>query len=116
MKLKLETHEGIVPGPVTEDVITVTVTQLTEVGEAYVILDGDINDETYVQAAGTVGEGFLVERRDGCAGEHYRGDRRVTADELVAMLIGYLRGTTDWSQVVSWHHVRVDFAAANANA
>ena len=112
--MKLETHEGMVPGPVTADLLTRTVAQLAEVGKAYIILD--VDDETYVQAAGTVGEDFIVERRDGCAGEHYRGDRRVTADELVTMLFGCLHGTTDWSHVVSWHHVRVDFGAANANA
>jgi hypothetical protein len=114
--MKLETHEGLIAGPVTADVIARTVAQLTEVGKAYVILDDDVDAETYVQAAGTVGEDFIVERRDGCAGEHYRGDRRVTADELAAMLVGCLHGTTDWSHVISWHHVRVDFGAANANA
>ena len=113
--MKLETHEGVIAGPVTGDVITQTVAQLTEVGEAYVILNDDVDAETYIQAAGTVGEDFIVERRDGCAGEHYRGDRRVTADELITMLVGCLDGATDWSHVISWHHVRVDFAAANAN-
>lgn len=114
--MKLETHEGPVIVPLTADVIARAVAGLTEVGKAYVILNDGVDDETYVQAAGTVNEAFIVERRDGCAGEHYRGDRRVTADELVTMLVGYLHGTTDWSHVISWHHVRVDFAAANANA
>ena len=114
--MKLETHEGRIADPLTADVIARVVAGLTEVGEAYVILNDDVDAETYVQAAGTVGEDFIVERRDGCAGEHYRGDRRVTADELITMLVGCLDGATDWSHVISWHHVRVDFAAANANA
>ena len=114
--MKLETHEGPVVDPLTTDVIARVVAGLTEVGKAYVILNDDRDAETYVQAAGTVGEDFSVERRDGCAGEHYRGDRRVSADELVTMLAGCLRGATDWSHVVSWHQVRVDFGAANANA
>jgi len=114
--MKLETHEGTITGPVTADVIARTVAQLTAVGKAYIILDDDVDAETYVQAAGTVGEDFIVERRDGCAGEHYRGDRRVTADELVTMLVGCLRGATDWSHGITWHHVRVDFGAANGNA
>ena len=114
--MKLETHEGRITEPLTADVIARVIAGLTEVGKAYVILNDGVDDETYLQAAGTVGEEFIVERRDGCAGEHYRGDRRVTTDELVAMLVGYLQGTTDWSHVISWHHVRVDFAAANANA
>ena len=113
--MKLETHEGPVVDPLTADVIARVVAGLTEVGEAYVILNDDRDAETYVQAAGTVSEDFIVERRDGCAGEHYRGDRRVTANELIAMLVGCLQGATDWSHVVSWHRRRVDFGAANAS-
>ena len=113
--MKLETHENVIAEPLTAVVIARVVAGLTKVGEAYVILS-ESNDETYVQAAGTVGEDFIVERRDGCAGEHYRGDRRVTADELVTMLAGCLRGTTDWSHVVSWHRVEVAFGATHARA
>lgn len=114
--MRLETHEGIVAGPVTAEVIARVIVGLTEVGEAYVILNDDRDQETYVQAAGTVGENFIIERRDGCAGEHYRGDRRLTADELVTLLVGCLIGTTDWSHVVSWHRVCVDFGTTNARA
>jgi len=81
--MKLETHEGRIADPLTADVLAHVVAGLTEVGKAYVILNDDRDDETYLQAAGTVGEDFIIERRDGCAGEHYRGDRRVTADELM---------------------------------
>jgi hypothetical protein len=43
--MKLETHEGMIAGPVTADVIARTVAQLTEVGKAYVILnDGQEQD------------------------------------------------------------------------
>ena len=114
--MKLETHEGPISEPLTADVIARVVASLTEVGKAYVILNDARDQETYVQGAGTVGEDFLVERRDGCAGEHYRGDRRLSVDELITMLVGCLGGATDWSHVISWHHVRVDFGAANANA
>lgn len=114
--MKLETHEGVFADPATIEDVARAVAGLTAVGEAYIILADPSADETYLQAAGTIGEDFIVERRDGCAGEHYRGDRRVSADELIAMLVGYLNGTTDWSHVVAWHRVRVDYGAANANA
>ena len=115
--MKLETHEGLVADPVTVEDIAAVVATLTSATKAYVILDDvSVGDETYLQAAGSIDTLFIVERRDGCAAEHYRGDRRVTADELVAMLTGYLRGATDWSHVLTWHHVSVDFGAANANA
>jgi hypothetical protein len=114
--MKLETHEGTCADPTTARDIALAVARLTEAGKAYVILNDGVDQETYVQAAGTVGEDFIVERRDGCAGEHYRGDRRVTAEELVTMLVGCLQGATNWSHVISWHHVRVDFGAAIANA
>ncbi len=114
--MRLETNEGLFADPAVIEDVTRVVAGLTAVGKAYVILSDKPDDETYVQAAGTAVEDFIVERRDGCAGEHYRGDRRLTADELVGMLAGYLRGAPDWSHVVTWHRVRVDFAAANANA
>jgi hypothetical protein len=104
--MRLETHDGIVADPATAADLGQTVASLTEIGEAYVILS-DVG-ETYVQAAGTVGEDFIVERRDGCAGEHYRGDRRVTAAELVVMLVGYLLGSSDWRHSIAWHQVCVD--------
>lgn len=114
--MKLATHEGRIADLITVESIARVVAGLTAVGEAYVILNDDRDAETYVQAAGTVGEDFIVERRDGCAGDHYRGDRRVTAAELIAMLDGCQRGTTDWSHVVSWHHVRFAFGDVNASA
>ena len=51
-----------------------------------------VRSRRWAGAGGTAAEGFILERRDGCAGEHYRGDRRVTADELERVLVGYLRG------------------------
>lgn len=117
--MRLETYDGVlgvVVDSVTVEDIQRAVAGLTTVGESYVILSERLDDEWYVQAAGTVAEDFIVERRDGCAGEHYRGDRRLTADELTAMLVGYLHGTLDWSFAISWHQVRVDFGASHAQA
>ena len=116
--MRIETHKGLFSDPTTIEDVTRAVAILTEVGEAYVIMSATPDDETYVQAAGTVAEDFIVERRDGCAGEHYRGDRRVSVVELVTMLVGYLQGATDWSHAVSWHRRRVDIdlAASNASA
>jgi hypothetical protein len=57
---------------------------------------------------------FIVERRDGRAGEHYRADRRMTASELIALLDSYLRGDEDFRQSTWWHRVRVDFGATKA--
>jgi hypothetical protein len=105
--MRLETHEGTFLDPVTVDLIARVVAGLTEVGEAFVILN-DVDPETYVQAAGTVGEEFLVEYRDGRAGDHYRGDRRLSADDLVALLAAYLRRAPDWRASIAWHRVRVD--------
>jgi hypothetical protein len=114
--MRLETHEGLIADPATTEDISWVVTGLTAVGEAYVILSDTADDEWYVQGAGTVREGFILERRDGCAGEHYRGDRRVSADELVGIFVSYVRGVTGWSHCLTWHRVCVDFGAENARA
>jgi hypothetical protein len=115
--MRLETHEGLFADPATIEDVSRAVAGLTAIGEAFIIVSTTADSEEYVQAAGTVDENFIVERRDGSgAGEHYRADRRLTADELIAMLVGYLRDAPNWSHSVSWHHVRVDFGAANGNA
>jgi curved DNA-binding protein CbpA len=102
--------------PVTPGDVTRAVRGFMAVGEAYVILSDSSDDEWYVQGAGTVSEGFIIERRDGCAGEHYRGDHRVSADELVGILVSCVRGAASWSHALTWHRVRVDFGAVNARA
>lgn len=113
----IDTDTDVHPEPVTADDVVRAVAGLTVVGKAFIILtDGGPGAETYVQAAGTAAEDFIVEYRDGRPGEHYRGDRRVSADELVALLLGYLRRAPDWKDVITWHRVRVDFGALNDNA
>jgi hypothetical protein len=114
--MRLETHEGLFADPTTPDDVTRAVSGLTTVGEAYVILSATSDDETYVQGAGTVRDGFIIERRDGCAGEHYRGDHRVSAEELVGIFVSYVRGVTGWSHCLTWHRVCVGFGAENARA
>lgn len=115
MTVRIDTHEGLFVDPAGPDDVARAVRSLTAVGEAFIIMSPSPESETYVQAAGTPDEAFIIERRDGCAGEHYRGDRRVTADELIRLLIGYLAGTADWSRLLSWHRVRVGAGPANDN-
>jgi hypothetical protein len=91
-----------------EDNIAMVVKAIIDAGNGYVILSEA--DETYVQATtkGPVDDGFIVERRDGCAGEHYATDRRANSVELVCMLVGYLRGDPSWSHAISWHRMVAD--------
>lgn len=113
--MRLDTHEGTMADPATPQDIARGVSGLTEVGRAFVVLsNGRETDETYVQAAGTIDEGFIIERRDGGAGDHYRGDRRVSVHELGALLTGYLRDAPAWDHGLTWHRVRVDQSAPAA--
>lgn len=114
--MRLETHEGLAADPATTEDVPRVVLGLTDGKQAYVILSDTPDSEWYVQAAGSLDEGFIVERRDGSVGEHYRGDRRVSTNELVGMLVGYLRGTAGWSHDITWHHVSVAFGAEQARA
>jgi hypothetical protein len=92
----------------SEKNIALVVGAIVDAGDGYVILRED--DETYVQATtkGPVADGLIVERRDGCAGEHYRTDRRLTTDELSTLLVNYLRGASNWSHAISWHQMVAD--------
>jgi hypothetical protein len=107
--MKLETHEGTIANPATLSDVALAVGSLTEVGEAFVILnDDEAGPTTYVQAAGTVGEDFIVEYRDGGAGDHWRADQRVSAGKLISLLECYLRRAADWNTWVTWHRVCVE--------
>lgn len=110
--MKLENQVRIIADPASAEDIGPAVAGLTDVSTAYIILTSD--SETYVQAAGTLDDGFLVERRDGCAGEHYRVDRRVTGDELAHMLRGYLQGARAWDFDLTWHRIVVGSRAPRA--
>lgn len=102
------------------------VMSLTEQGESFVILSDHAHGahctldcaerpQRYLQAAGTCGEGFLVEYRDGGSGDHFRADdERIAPRELAALLTAYLqadgRGAHDqdgggWRDLVRWHRV-----------
>lgn len=111
--MRLETHEGLFADPATPEDISRGVAGLHAIGEAFIILNDD-GVETYLQAAGTVGENFLVEYRDGRAGDHYRADRRATAAELRAVLVLYLERDPRWREVTAWHRVRVDKPSPSA--
>ena len=104
--MRLDTHENVIRDVAELDVARI-VSSLTASGAAYLVLSDYADQETYLQAAGTIQEGFIVERRDGCAGEHYRGDRRIFAAERTTMLVNYLRGEVSWSFVLSWHRILV---------
>src|SRR5512135_1798792 len=112
--MRLDTHEGTFADPASVEDIARAVAGLTDADEAFIVLiSGHEDDETYVQAAGAVAENFLVERREGRAGDHYRGDRRVSAGALVDLFVAYLRRSPDWSRAIEWHRVRVDGAHIN---
>ena len=112
--MRLENHDGLIADPAELYDVAPAVAALTAVGEAFIVLDDDRAAETYVQAAGTVVEQFLVEYRDGCAGEHWRCDERVSAGVLTTLFVAYLCRDPDWRSGLAWHRVRVDQAAPSA--
>ena len=106
--MKLETHAGVYADPATIEDIERAVMGLVTSDAFIVLVAGHDDDETYVQAAGNISENFIVERREGRAGDHYRGDRRITANELITLFAGYLSWRSDWRASIEWHRVRVD--------
>jgi hypothetical protein len=112
--VKLDTHEGVFADPAAVEDIARAVAGLTEVGAAFIVLNDDRDDMTFIQAAGTVDEDFLVEYRDGGAGDHFRGDRRAKTTELVVLLTLYMSRDPSWRDATTWHRVRVDQPAPSA--
>lgn len=110
--MRLDTHRGAVSASATEYDVRAAVASLVDDGAFIVLIDDDTTAGTtagwYAQAAGTVAEGFVLERRDGDAASHRRADRRVSAAELAAALVAYLRGDVARDGDVGWYRVRVD--------
>lgn len=112
--MKIETHDGTIAEDATEADVIRVVAGLDDPERDFVVLSDD--DHVYVQAAGPFGGEFVVEYRDGHAGEHYRGDRRMERAELVEMMMTYLRQDPTWKTAIEWHHKQVGPpVAANMN-
>ncbi len=107
--MKLETHEGELDAPLTTESFGAVVACLTDPQEAFVVLVDA--PELYLQAAGTVSSGFIVEYRDGGPGDHYRADGLVSAVDLVVLFLAYWRREREWKSLIGWHRVRVDLEA-----
>ena len=94
----------------TEDDIQIVIAAIVSASDGYMILsDPALGDETYLQATTSpqFGGMFIVERRDGCAGEHYRGERRIDATELFCMLVDYMHGDTKAINSIAWTRVNI---------
>jgi len=109
----LETHNGTVMCGDDREDVELVVLGLTEVDEAFVVYNRCESPERhYLQAAGTVDEGFIAEYREGHAGAHYRCDRRISADHLTALLLAYHH--EEPLDMVIWDRVAVGERAAQA--
>jgi hypothetical protein len=105
--MRIDTHEGTIADPANGADIARAIASLTDPAKAFVVVSETSPGETYLQAAGTLDEGFIVEYRDGSAGEHYRADARVGPIVLAQLLLAYLRGQ-NWREAIAWHRVIID--------
>jgi hypothetical protein len=113
--MRLVTDEGIFADPALETHMAKVVASLTRPGPGgsfLGLIDGADEDEMYLQAAGAAlddGYNFIVEYRAGDPRRHFRAARKVTATELVTMLVGYLhRREGDWGKSVIWERVDLE--------
>jgi hypothetical protein len=104
--MRIETHEGLVSDAADTQAIARAVSSLTDPAKAFVVLSDPRSG--YIQAAGCLDEGFIVEYRDGRAGDHFRGDARIGPIALANMLNVYLRREPSWRSEIAWHRVIVD--------
>jgi hypothetical protein len=106
--MRIDTHQGTIADPANDADVARAIASLTDPAKAFIVMSEAIYNETYLQAAGTLDEGFIVEYRDGSAGEHYRADVRVGPIALGQLLRAYLHGQPSWREAIAWHRVVID--------
>ena len=105
--MKLEAGAGPPIEDPTEPQIAEALSSVGAESGGFVILSRD--SQTYLQASGTPGEGFVLEYRAGGADEHYRSrETDVDLQTATRTFQSYAREETGWNDDVTWEDVDVD--------
>lgn len=64
------------------------------------------NEMTYLQAEGSVQQGFFLEYQDGSIDERHRGrERALPLGQVTEIFQAYARGDANWGRELTWEHV-----------
>lgn len=101
MKLSTE-NAGSVVSPTDQDVVDL----LTDL-DGFAILE--VDELTYLQAAGTPQEGYALEYQEGDLSRHFAVDGTSAIEQVIAAFQAFARGDNSWRQRFSWQ--RQDISA-----
>lgn len=75
---------------------------------SFLILRNADEPMSYMQTAGSVGEGFVLEYQAGSLDQHFAcADEELDAEQIAAALTAYLRGDTHWQSEYPWKPIEL---------
>jgi len=99
--------ERRIPGPTDAQIREAVLSLDACTTYAFLILDRDARHS--MEVSGDAREGFEIEHYEGGTGRRYRasGDFNFTADQVIALLIGYRNAAPGWRDAVQWQEVDI---------
>jgi len=102
--MRLEFDDGCTRDDVTPDEVALALRQYRWGSDGFAILG--VDQMTYLQAAGSPKDGFIVEHQEGSIKKHYQsaGDA-VALDDVAALFASYARGDDVWRTALQWNRI-----------
>lgn len=98
--MKLTTENGMeIENPSQSD-ISRAIGSLNQGGNGFAILA--IEEEAFVQAAGSIMDGFILEYRDGSWDRHFQTSQAVSTNQVIQAMQQYAAGDESWRTSFSW--------------
>ena len=108
MPLELIVNGDTVSGPVTASLIERSIRSLGDDGDSFAILAKD--SQVYMQTAGGVDDGFVLEYRNGSESEHYVcANPHLTADDVIQAMQRYCENDSRWKTDIDWQPQSFDY-------
>ena len=99
--MKLEFENGATFQDPSDGEIAAALSQL----QSYAILSHD--ELTYVQAAGTSEDGFVLEYQEGDTEEHFACPDRLLLNQITTAFIAYAKGDASWRSAFRWEKLEI---------
>ena len=101
MPIEFVVNGDTVRGPVTAELIARHIRSLGDDGDSFAILARD--SQVYMQAAGDVDDGFMLEYRNGSESEHYVcTNPYLSHDDVIQAMQRYLENDSRWKTDIEW--------------
>lgn len=101
MPVEFIVNGDTISGPVTAELIARHIRTLGDDGDSFAILAKD--SQVYMQTAGDLDDGFMLEYRNGSESEHYVcSNPYLSHDDVIQAMQRYLQNDSRWKTDIDW--------------